>query len=73
MLAGVSFCAVAMMPETFHPKLLKIRAEKLNKQMEAEGKAKGVRYVAPVTGGGNADGEKMGVLRQLVSYPGYNP
>ncbi|KAJ4349090.1 hypothetical protein N0V85_009723 [Neurospora sp. IMI 360204] len=66
MLAGVSFCAVASMPETFHPKLLKIRAEKLNKQMEAEGKAKEVRYIAPVTGGGNADGEeKMSVWRQL--------
>ncbi|KAK3948435.1 major facilitator superfamily domain-containing protein [Pseudoneurospora amorphoporcata] len=63
--AGVSFIAVALLPETFHPKLLKARAEKLNKQMEAEGKAKGVRYVAPVTGLGDADGEKLSVWRQL--------
>lgn len=68
-LAGLSFIAVALMPETFHPKLLKVRAEKLNKQMEAEGKAKGVRYVAPVTGLGDADGEKLSVWRQLVSIP----
>ena len=68
-IAGVSFVAVVLMPETFHPKLLKVRAEKLNKQMEAEGKAKGVRYVAPVTGLGDADGEKLSIWRQLVSKP----